>query len=175
MLDAWRWKKANPRLLESTGFQGSCNPNHSGPLFQFCMKGKDTGVSKTLLFPSLCTSGASISAWSQVSVAEEALGFWGNCWIHARWMAACGDAGEWERQEGGLREQGLFRPRDILTNLCRHQPFVIFPEFLREMGNFDLGTKELPFLLGEAREVPLLSSECFYFHWPPTESELGVD
>lgn len=59
----------------------------------------DEGVGQTLFFPNRACSGASSSSPSQLSAAEEAPGFLGNCWA----WGCC----EWEGW--GSPEQGLFR------------------------------------------------------------------
>lgn len=80
-------KKANLKLLESMGFEDSCNPRHSGPLFQFCMRGKDTSVSKRFSVLNSACAGTSSYSWSQLSAAEKAPGSLGNVWIHTgEWL-----------------------------------------------------------------------------------------
>lgn len=76
-------------------------------------------------------------------------------------MAGCGGAGAWEGRKGWPPAQDCSGSLHSHT-LCRRWPSGVLEDFLQEMGNFELGTEGLPFLLGEAREVLLLSSKHLY-------------
>lgn len=67
----------------------------------------------------------------------------------------------------------ILQAADILASLCGRQPSGIFQDFPQGLGDFDLGTKGLPFLLGEDREVLLLSSEHLYLHSHPVHLNWG--
>lgn len=75
--------------------------------------------------------------------------------------------------QGGFPPPRIVQVADILTGLCRHQPSGVFEDFLQEMVDFDLGTKGLCFLPGEAREVVSLSTKHLYLHDHPVHLSPG--
>lgn len=102
--------------------------------------------------------------WIGIRVSRESLGLY----KVSSWMWGCRIVGGQEKVPPAQGRAGSWH-----SSLCGHQASGIFQDFLQEVGDFDLGTKGLPFLSAEAREVLLLGREQLYLHGHPVLLNLG--